>query len=159
MKQNILFRTAALCKVFEGFESIPYFDSVGIESIGFGRNLEVFPYGTFDDENPDRDFTTHPMSWEEAYYFMVDRLSDSYSELGILHPKFLTYRVEAQVILLDMAYNMGTHGLLRFKNTLAAIESKDWRRASRELLDSKWARQTKRRAQYHAITMESLYHG
>ncbi len=156
MKQDILFKTAMLTRVFEGFSPLEYYDSEGILSIGYGRNLEVFPYGFFENECLTRDFNEEPMDREEAYWFLNERLSDTYANLSILFPRFLTYRIEIQVIMMDMAYNLGIHGLLKFRNMITAIGDRDYYQASLEMLDSKWARQTKRRAMYHSITMESL---
>ena len=47
---------------------------------------------------------------------------------------------------LNMAYQMGVNGLLKFKNALAAAENSDWNACYIELLDSRWAKQTPRRA-------------
>jgi len=47
---------------------------------------------------------------------------------------------------LNMAYQMGVNGLLKFKNALAAAEDSDWDTCYIELLDSKWAKQTPERA-------------
>ena len=52
-----------------------------------------------------------------------------------------------QAALLSMAYQMGLSGLLGFRRTLATMASGDWEKASREMLNSKWARQTPERAQ------------
>lgn len=50
-----------------------------------------------------------------------------------------------QVALIDMAHNLG-YGLVEFKDFLAAVRAKDWPRAKAAMLDSRWARQTLRRA-------------
>ena len=47
---------------------------------------------------------------------------------------------------MNMAYQMGVPGLLRFKKMLSALEAGDWKTAEKEALDSLWARQTPRRA-------------
>ena len=44
-------------------------------------------------------------------------------------------------VLVDMAFNMGTAGLLHFPKMLAAIDAKDWETAKAELLDSDAARE------------------
>jgi lysozyme len=45
-----------------------------------------------------------------------------------------------QRVALDMAFNMGLHAL-SFKNTIAAVERKDYSAAVRNLYQSKWAGQ------------------
>lgn len=49
-------------------------------------------------------------------------------------------------ILVNMAFNMGVNGLLKFKNMLAAVELGDYVTAADEMLDSKWAGQVGERA-------------
>lgn len=56
----------------------------------------------------------------------------------------------ADLVLLDMAYQMGVGGLLKFKKMLAAIDCEDYETAAHELLDSNYARQTPNRANRNA---------
>ena len=49
-------------------------------------------------------------------------------------------------VIIDMSFNLGTAGFLKFKNTIKAIRAKDWVGASKGMLNSKWARQTKSRS-------------
>ena len=51
-----------------------------------------------------------------------------------------------QTVLLDMCFNLGIGGLLKFKDTLKAIETGDYAHASMYMLDSLWAKQVKGRA-------------
>jgi len=52
-----------------------------------------------------------------------------------------------QESLVDLAFNMGTPTLMKFKATVAALNSQQWAIAADELLDSRYARQTGQRAQ------------
>ena len=45
-----------------------------------------------------------------------------------------------------MAFQLGIDGLLKFKNTLNLIEAGDYETASKEMLNSLWAKQTPERA-------------
>ena len=49
-------------------------------------------------------------------------------------------------VLWNMTFNMGIDHLLEFHLMLAAVRNKDWDEASRQMLDSLWARQVKDRA-------------
>jgi lysozyme len=49
-------------------------------------------------------------------------------------------------VLVDMAFNLGTQGLLGFKNTLAAVKENRWEDAEKGMLASKWATQVGGRA-------------
>ena len=51
-----------------------------------------------------------------------------------------------QAVLLDMAFNMGAEGLLKFGNTLRAAREMRWKDARDGMLASKWAGQVGRRA-------------
>jgi len=54
---------------------------------------------------------------------------------------------EAQHVLTNMGFQLGQGGLSKFKNFKIAIEDYQWQRASEEMLDSRWNRQTPERAQ------------
>ena len=43
--------------------------------------------------------------------------------------------------LVNMAFQMGVHGVLGFRRALAAMQAGDWRLAQTHLLDSRWARE------------------
>lgn len=60
-----------------------------------------------------------------------------------------------QAVLLQMAFQMGTKGLLGFPNTLAAVHFGRWQDAANGMLASKWATQTPRRAKRLAQQMLS----
>ena len=45
-----------------------------------------------------------------------------------------------------MCYQLGVTGVSKFKKTLAYLENFEYRMASKEMLDSRWARQTPNRA-------------
>ena len=47
----------------------------------------------------------------------------------------------------NMAYQLGVSGLLRFRNTLTAIEQRDYAAGASHAMDSRWATQTPNRAQ------------
>jgi lysozyme len=49
-------------------------------------------------------------------------------------------------VLLNMAFQLGTDGLLAFKNTLALVQSGDYAGAAAGMLQSLWAKQTPDRA-------------
>lgn len=51
-----------------------------------------------------------------------------------------------QAVLLNMAYQMGMTRLLGFHKALVAIRDTRWQDAWGQMLDSEWARQTRKRA-------------
>ncbi len=53
---------------------------------------------------------------------------------------------EAQQVLVNMCFNMGAPRLSQFKKFIKAIHDEDWKTASVEMLDSRWASQVGIRA-------------
>jgi len=53
---------------------------------------------------------------------------------------------EVQDVLVEMAYQIGVSGLLKFKKTLQYCKDKNYVKMSEEMLLSKWAEQTPNRA-------------
>jgi lysozyme len=58
-----------------------------------------------------------------------------------------------QLVLVDMAFNMGVPRLCKFKKMWAAIHESDFDNASAEMLDSLWATQVGNRARKLAEAM------
>ena len=61
---------------------------------------------------------------------------------------------EVHDVLIEMYYQMGNN-LFKFKKTLMYVESKDYKDASVEMLDSRWAKQTPNRAKKLSDIMAS----
>ena len=119
----------------EGYRAKPYRCTSGALTIGIGYNLDA------------------GMPFDEAVLLMrhrIDKIRRALLERLEWFPKLNEAR---QAALLSMAYQMGLSGLLSFKRTLASIAAGDYEQASREMLDSKWARQTPERAQRTAYMM------
>ena len=57
---------------------------------------------------------------------------------------------DRQIIIKSMCYQMGVSGVIKFKKMIAALEKQDYSEASRQALDSRWAKQTPNRAIRHA---------
>lgn len=112
----------------EGYSSTPYPDTVGKITIGWGRNLD------------DRGIS------EDEAGFMLDNDIDLVEAELERMPLYLNMGSIRQVVMANMAYNMGMPTLLTFSRMLGAMAARDWDRAAAEMLDSKWARQVGNRA-------------
>ena len=110
----------------EGFEGMPYKDSLGIDTIGIGTKL--------------------PISEDEAELLAKVRLQKKIDHLLSEKPIVLTLTQSRQEVLFNMAYQLGVNGLLKFKNMWSAIEARDYNKAADEMLDSRWYTQTPNRA-------------
>ena len=53
---------------------------------------------------------------------------------------------EVKNVVVEMCYQLGVSGFSKFKKTIDHLEHKRYGKASAEMLDSKWARQTPNRA-------------
>src|SRR5688572_27035936 len=116
----------SLLELHEGRVPHAYQDSLGFWTIGVGHLIDRRKGGRL----PDR---------------MIDALLDHdiashSSELYRALPWAADLDPVRQAVLVDMTFNLGINGLLGFKNTLAAVESKQWDKAAAGMLASRWAR-------------------
>ena len=63
---------------------------------------------------------------------------------------------EAFEVVIDMAFNLGLPRLMKFQNFQQALNEKDYKRASREMLDSVWAKQLPNRSKRLAKQMREV---
>src|SRR3990167_1132384 len=120
----------------EGYRRFPYADSVGVWTIGIGRNLE-----------------SNGISFEEAMYLAQNDIKRVTAELKERLHWFDIHSECRQAVLINMAFNMGIGGLLGFKKMIAALEVGDYQIAAQEMLNSKWAKQVGVRAERLAKQM------
>lgn len=126
----------------EGFRAKPYKCSAGYPTIGYGiklanRNANI---DNFECEIPE------PVArlWLEHHAKQVEDKLCKYAW-------FIDQRKDVQDILISMAYQLGINGLLGFKAMIRALSVSDMNEASREALNSKWARiDSPNRAKRHA---------
>ena len=118
-----------LLKLHEGFRSKPYKDSLGIVTIGYGRNLE-----------------SRGLTEPEAAYLLKCDVKEAEEYLHKEYDYYYQLSGERKAVLIDMMVNMGPTRLRGFVNTHAALSSRDYEVAALEMLDSKWARQVGNRA-------------
>jgi lysozyme len=113
----------------EGLRLTPYRCTAGKLTIGYGRNLEDVG-----------------ISKEEAEFLLASDLAKAKIDAAKYIPWFWKLTPPRQAVLVNMAFNMGINGLLKFKNTLRLIETGEYAEAAKAMLDSKWAEQTGQRA-------------
>ena len=121
----------------EGMELEVYEDSLGIATIGIGRNLV------------DRGITE-----DEARFLCNNDIDIVERELVAEFPIVAELDSIRQRVLIDMAFNVGIPRLTGFRKMWAAIHCGDYSEAAVEMMDSKWARQVGRRAERLSSMME-----
>ena len=126
-------------KLSEGFRDRVYQDTLGIDTIGYGFAIK--------DLVIDEDIAE--MILRRKLEKLVYDTNKRFSFLKDL-PE------QAQDVIYEMCYQLGITGVSKFKKTLAYLENFEYKMASKEMLDSKWARQTPNRAKKLSDVIKSL---
>jgi len=121
----------------EGLRLKPYLCSADKLTIGYGRNLE------------DRGITE-----QEADYLLSNDLLHVTNQLRAQIDLFETLDRDRKDALINMGFNLGIKGLLKFKNMLSAMKRGNFDKAAEEALDSRWAGQVGARADRIAKTIK-----
>jgi len=142
----------------EGLELMPYEDSLGIDTIGIGRNLQQ--RGLSEEElgyigKDLSDICEWGITKEQAYYLAENDIKIVEEEICKAHPCVLELDEVRQRVLIDMAFNVGVPRLKKFVKMWQAIHDKDFDEASIQMLDSRWAKQVGNRAVRLSNAMKS----
>jgi lysozyme len=127
----------------EGFRAKPYLCSQGKRTIGIGRNLEAKPFTEAERlviKNPEN------ITKQEAYFLLENDIKEVIMLLYNMVRCFSKLDDERKYALIDMGFQMGVSGVCKFKNMLAAMDAGDFEKASKECLNSAYAKQTPARA-------------
>jgi lysozyme len=113
----------------EGFQSVPYQDTTGHWTVGFGTNLDA------------------GITRSMAAAWMYEVLAKNREALEAL-PWFTPLVAPAQDIIEDMAYNLGLDGVMQFHDMIAALSQTppDYASAAEAMRNSLWMRQVPNRA-------------
>lgn len=129
-------------KIHEGFRSKVYLCPTGHPTVGYGfRVADLSP-----DELALNGGAVEPMSVEVAEAILEIKIRKFKKQVYDALPWLSSAPMSVQDALCEMAYQMGVAGLLGFKNTLAMIEASRYKEAAENMLKSKWAKQTPKRA-------------
>ena len=134
----------------EGMVLNVYQDTLGIDTIGIGRNLK--DRGISKEELDHMDIPNinviyeHGISEADARYLAENDVQIVEDELLKAHPCIAGLDSVRQLILIDMAFNMGVPRLCKFKKMWNAIHEEKFDIAAKEMLDSRWADQVKLRS-------------
>ena len=125
-----------LIKQNEGFRGMPYKDTLGYPTIGYGTKL--------------------PIDEEEAEMLLKKRLNDVRLELRSRVDFFDNLPETIQTVLLDMAYNMGVPRLFTFKRMWEAVRDRNWGKMADEMVDSLWYSQVGKRSEELVAKVEKF---
>ena len=124
-------------KLHEGFRAKPYRCTEGYLTVGYGTNLD-----------------TRGISEDEAEELLLNdmcRVEQSLERHGLL----VGLNGARCAVLINMGYQLGINGLLKFEKTLNAVEAGQFELAAKEMIDSRWAEQTPSRAKELAEQMRT----
>ena len=114
-------------KFHEGLRLTPYLCTSGVQTIGFGRNLE------------------RGITIQEAELLLLNDLEVSTEEAKQF--EFYSYLTSnRQDVIVEMIFNLGLTRFKKFKKTIGYINQANHSAAADEMLDSKWADQVGQRA-------------
>ena len=125
----------------EGRKRSAYQDHLGFWTIGVGRLIDARKGGG--------------LSNAEIDFLLANDIRDKTAEVSAALPWVARLSGARQAVLLGMAFQMGTEGLLKFRNTLALVQGGNYAAAAKGMLQSKWAQQTPERALRMAKQMET----
>ena len=116
-------------KSHEGFREKVYQDSLGVDTIGYGFAVKDLV-----------------ITKDIADLILSNKILDLIKEVSDEFPWLATIPLDAQNIVIEMCYQLGVNGVSKFHNMIQAFKDRNWGRAADEMLDSRWATQTPKRA-------------
>lgn len=125
----------------EGSVSHAYKDSLGYWTIGVGRLIDSRKGGG--------------LSPDEIDFLLENDIKAKTREVLLALPWMEKLNDARQAVLIGMAFQMGIGGLLKFKRMLGSIEDGRYVEAAEEMVKSRWAMQTPKRAYRMAQQMET----
>ena len=119
----------------EGLRLQVYKDTLGIDTIGIGRNLQ--DRGISKEELDELDIPSIDHVYEygiteaDAIFLAQNDVQIVEEELLRAHPCVEKLDAVRQLILIDMAFNLGVPRLCKFKKMWAAVEAEDFPTAAK----------------------------
>ena len=149
----------AFIEPHEGRRNKVYSDSRGIPTIGIGFNLlrRDAPERL---QKMGRDYDRIRSGQEQLTDQEINELFKT--DIGSAHwnanafVDFAGQPKEVQLILTDMAFNLGANGLNKFRELQKALNEKDYQRAAQEMINSRWYGQVGNRSKKLVKMMASL---
>ena len=135
-------QTKAEIKKEEGFRMETYKCTEGHLTGGYGHKM-------LDGETPPTDME----GWTKLFERDFAKAMSGAEELLMICPNVDD---TARHIVVEMCYQMGSYGVSKFHGMLSALQESDYVTASKEMLDSRWAKQTPKRAMRMAERMRNI---
>ena len=136
-------------EVDEGVKYEIYNDHLGYPTFGIGHLVR--------DTDPEAGAALGtPVSEDRVIEAFNQDVETVLSDCNILYDDFGDLPEEAQLIIANMMFNLGRPRLSKFKGMKAGVDSRDWKKAADEMVDSAWYRQVPNRAGRLVSRMKAL---
>jgi len=113
----------------EGYVGRVYKDTLGFDTIGYGFKLESLY-----------------LSKDVCDIVLKYKLDALIRQIKKQFEWIDTMPETIQEVIIEMCYQLGTFGFSKFRKTIMYLKEKNWLKASEEMLDSRWYKQTPSRA-------------
>ena len=125
-------------KLSEGYRARVYKDTLGIDTIGYGFAIK--------DLYIDEDI---------AEQILEKKVNKLLKEVDSRFDWFKFMPDGIKEVVVEMCYQLGVNGFSKFKKTIKLLSNRNFAKASTEMLDSLWAKQTPKRAESLSANMKS----
>ena len=134
----------ARIKKHEGYRDTIYKDSLGFSTIGYGHlvlSTDIFKEGVI--------YKKKELAkvFDSDFDIAKSNANQLINGLPIHH--------QAKCVIIEMVFQLGIGGVSKFKKMWEALKQNDYQTASEEMLDSRWAKQTPKRAEELSSVMKS----
>lgn len=130
-------------KVNEGFRANIYQCTAGVDTVGYGFNVNYLE----EDELALNNGIVEPMTPEAAHKILELKLEKLKAALIREFSWVEQKPIIVQEALLEMAYQLGIPKMKSFSQTLTYIKEDNYQQAAINLRKSKWAKQTPKRVE------------
>ena len=125
----------------EGVRTHAYLDSLGVTTIGVGRNIDEKANGP-------------GLSVSEINFMLGNDIDKCIKDLRAIIEGFDGLSDGRRLALISMRFQLGLAGFLSFKQTIAHVNKGEFLQAARQMLKSRAAQQTPRRWKRLSTLME-----
>tara|TARA_B100002019_G_scaffold31641_1_gene25660 strand:- start:618 stop:1061 length:444 start_codon:yes stop_codon:yes gene_type:complete len=136
-------------EVDEGVKYEIYNDHLGYPTFGIGHLVR-------DNDPESGEPVGTPVTEDRVIEAFNQDVETVLSDCNILYDDFSDLPEEAQLIIANMMFNLGRPRLSKFKGMKAGVDSRDWKKAADEMVDSAWYRQVPNRAGRLVSRMKAL---
>lgn len=150
MSDPLISDIAPRVKKHEGYEELPYMDSVGKLTVGYGFNLTR---SDAKDRLKEVGADYHKvvskkqkLNSKQMEKLLLKDLNSSKENAQKIISNFNTLPKDVQGVIVEMIFNLGIGKFRQFKNFIKLIKERNFKKASVEMMNSLWAKQVGDRA-------------